>query len=58
MDDVNTDATPEISQNNQQEIQNRINNEMRFAEETVIRALRACVISVVNILNANSQNQG
>jgi len=34
----------------QEQIQTAINNEMRFCEETLIRAVRTCVVNVVSIV--------
>jgi len=38
--------------NPQEQLQNLINNELRFAEETIVRALRAAVVNVVNALQS------
>jgi len=40
--------------NPQEQLQILINNELRFAEETIVRALRAAVVNVVSAL----QNAG
>jgi hypothetical protein len=41
---------PASQPNPQEQIQIMINNELRFAEETIIRALRSAVVNVVNTL--------
>ena len=48
-----TDLGQEIQvedQNPQDQIQAAINNEMRFCEETMIRAVRGCVVNIVSIV--------
>ena len=46
-----TEQAPQQAQPTPQEqIQTAINNEMRFCEETLIRAVRTCVVNVVSIV--------
>jgi hypothetical protein len=54
---VQEEVVPQANQAQTQaaeQIQTLINNELRFAEETIVRALRAAVVNVVNVL----QNAG
>ena len=54
---IDVEATPEPQQAPAQQaqpqaeqLQTAINNEMRFCEETIVRAFRSCVINVVNLI--------
>lgn len=53
--DVPTQEVQEEKPNAQEQLQNLINNELRFAEETIIRALRSVVVNVVNALQSNNR---
>jgi len=51
-------ATKQAEQSPADQLNNYINNELRFAEETIIRALRTCVSNVTNtVIQAQNQKQ-
>jgi len=47
---ADVEPTPAPANSQAEQLQAYINNELRFAEETIIRALRSAVVNVVNAL--------